>query len=566
MDGAQLGKLGSMCAWRSSVVVLVAALSACSFAPPPDVGDDDDDSVSDGGPDGPDTPSPDAAPDHRFTRAFLVENGSLSVVDVNDGVPATTHAIGAITSSAISEDGAKVIYASGADAYVVPIAQTGMPGTAVRIGGSHGGSGTTIMGLFVTPDGGRAVYGWGDPALFIPSQYYVVDISTSTPGSPVPVGTGGASYVSHGVLSPNGSMFAFIEAGGVYVVDISAPTPSATKTVVAPNTNYDLGRLQFNETSTKIAFAGDLITNDVFELFVADVTTATPGTPERASAALPVNWDVEGTGFFSFGAGPTSTDGSQLVYAITDSAQAAREIFVVDISGAVPGSARKVNDTLVSGGSVSYSSLQPDGSRVAYVADQRTNDIFELFVANVVDGVPSTPQRVSGALVAGGDVMMFELARDGSGIWYVADQRTNDVFELFYVDLRGAAPSAPQLVNAALPTGGDVGGDNPTQPGRLSRDGSWLGYFADQAVDGQVEMYVADVSSGTPMPGVRLQMASGAATAFGGTFSRDSSLVFWSGGVVNQQDVWMVDLTAPTPWEPVKLNSARPASITAVRP
>jgi hypothetical protein len=80
----------------------------------------------------------------------------------------------------------------------------------------------------------------------------------------------------------------------------------------------------------------------------------------------------------------------------------------------------------------------PDSSRVAYRANQRTADAIELFTSTP-DGQEN--DRVSGDLFSGGNVDEFKWAPDKvvkspSGedvfvIGYIADQQSNEVFELF---------------------------------------------------------------------------------------------------------------------------------------
>jgi hypothetical protein len=75
-----------------------------------------------------------------------------------------------------------------------------------------------------------------------------------------------------------------------------------------------------------------------------------------------------------------------------------------------------------------------------YVADQRTDETIELLAAPL-DG--SSPARVlNGPLVPGGDVRSldllqapFALSPDGRRVAYLADQRTDEVFELFLSSL-----------------------------------------------------------------------------------------------------------------------------------
>ena len=94
---------------------------------------------------------------------------------------------------------------------------------------------------------------------------------------------------------------------------------------------------------------------------------------------------------------------------------------------------------------------EPDIVRVAYRADQRTVDTFELF-SSTPDG--ETNDRVCGRLEDGGIVESFSWAPDSSGIGYIADQESLSVFELF----------------ASLPDGGK----NTTLSGTIASNGDVL--------------------------------------------------------------------------------------------
>jgi hypothetical protein len=125
-----------------------------------------------------------------------------------------------------------------------------------------------------------------------------------------------------------------------------------------------------------------------------------------------------------------------------------------------------LNGAMVAGGSIAgaghdWFRIAGGGARVVYVADQETNDVFELFSAPL-DGSASA-KKLSGAMTVGGDVggnpaalfePPFRLALDGTRVAYVADAATNDVFELFGALLDGSAP-AERLSGVAIP-GADV--------------------------------------------------------------------------------------------------------------
>ncbi|MFN8458182.1 MAG: hypothetical protein U0401_26615 [Anaerolineae bacterium] len=45
------------------------------------------------------------------------------------------------------------------------------------------------------------------------------------------------------------------------------------------------------------------------------------------------------------------------------------------------GTVDKLNPSLISGGNVGFALLSPDSSRVVYLADQETDEVYELFVS-----------------------------------------------------------------------------------------------------------------------------------------------------------------------------------------
>jgi hypothetical protein len=86
-------------------------------------------------------------------------------------------------------------------------------------------------------------------------------------------------------------------------------------------------------------------------------------------------------------------------------------------------------DPLVAGGEVATQfGWAPDSSRVAYIADQDSDNLFELYSA-LPDG--SVNDKVSGPLQINGRVFEFAWAPDSSRIAYRADQEFDFVDELF---------------------------------------------------------------------------------------------------------------------------------------
>ena len=89
---------------------------------------------------------------------------------------------------------------------------------------------------------------------------------------------------------------------------------------------------------------------------------------------------------------------------------------------------------------------------IAYTADQDTNDKIELFTTNPPPRI--TVIKVSGTPFAGDAVEDdFKWSPDGSLIAYRADQDTQDQIELYTTDEEG---SDNDKVSGSLPSGGDV--------------------------------------------------------------------------------------------------------------
>ena len=159
----------------------------------------------------------------------------------------------------------------------------------------------------------------------------------------------------------------------------------------------------------------------------------------------------------------------------------------------------KLSEQLVSRGNVVDFQISPDGIFVAYIADQDTAGLFELYVVAVDKAPDETAIKVSGIMAGNGILQrptgeyVFGWAPDSSRLAYVADQNELRVFELFT-----ATPDG---------TENDVISDLPdplTNPDRDVQDFEWasdsdsIAYIADQNTDEVFELYVSPSDSNTP--------------------------------------------------------------------
>ena len=161
----------------------------------------------------------------------------------------------------------------------------------------------------------------------------------------------------------------------------------------------------------------------------------------------------------------------------------------------------KLSEQLVARGNVVAFQISPDGIFVAYVADQDTAGLFELYVVPVDKSPGERAVKVSGTMAGNGILQLpsgdyvFSWAPDSSRIGYVADQNTLRVFELFTSTPDGLVNDL--VSNLPLP-------DPLTNPDPDVENFEWapnsaqIAYIADQDTDEVFELYVSPFDDNTP--------------------------------------------------------------------
>jgi Tol biopolymer transport system component len=295
-----------------------------------------------------------------------------------------------------------------------------------------------------SPDGTKVVYR-ADQDQVDTLELFVVDVAN--PGVAKQVNpaltSGGNVYTAFG-FSPDGARIAYIadqDADDVlelYAVNAAVPGTSI-KLNGALVANGDVCQFEFSPDATRVAYCADQEKDGTLELYT--VAFGTPGQSVKMNPPLVSGGEV--TPGYEF-----SPDSSYLVYAAKQEVAARVDLFRVDV--ALPGVSQKINAALTSGGNVTGFRIRPDGEQVSYIANQEDADTYELFAASFA--TPGVVTKLSSPQ-AGGGLFTFEYSGDGSQVTYLADQEGEES-EIYRVDI--ASPGISSQLNGALVTGGEV--------------------------------------------------------------------------------------------------------------
>jgi Tol biopolymer transport system component len=401
-------------------------------------------------------------------------------------------------------------------------------------------------------------------------ELYVVDVGGATPGAPVKVngtmvgtGTTGGDILSY-QWSPNGRWLAY-EADQdtdsmeeLYVVDMSGATPGApvkvSGTMVGTGSlGGDITGYAWSPDSTRLAYRADQNVDNQDDLFVVDLSTGTPSAPVKVNGAF-ANASMDVNDF------EWSPDGTRLAYDADQETYLMDELYLVIFGATGPGTPINVSGLTNVNSDVWDWRWSPNGLYLLFRADKDIIDADELYVVFTGNPTPGAPVNIT-ALPATGDVTgptQYAWSPDSKWVAFVADKDTDAVNELYLVDLGGTTPSAPIKASGTMVAGGAVVAGSilfsPTATG--------LVYEADQDTDAVEELYWVSLSGTTPAPARKLSgtmlVASDSLTA---KWFRDGTLLAYrtDAEADTVYELFMSALTSGTPSAPVKMNSELPA-------
>ncbi len=415
-----------------------------------------------------------------------------------------------------------------------------------------------VHGYLVSDDGDTVVF-YGDLETDGISEIYYADLIGDAPATPVKVnGTLVSGGEVDGVfnLSANGETLVYVadqetdEKNELYYVDLSGASPAApvkiSGTLPVDHIVWYKSQPQVSEDGNRVIYLAGDSTSDTYELYLVDLSGVTPTTPVKISGALASGGRVADTVVFS-------ADGRTAVYRADQDTDEVFEIYSVDLSGASPATPVKLNTSLPTNADIDIIAISRDGDTVIYRGDQDVYNDAELYYVDLSGASPAAPVQFNSALPTGGDVSGFTLSRDGNAVIFRADMDVNDVVELFLVDLSGVSPTAPVQVNGELVTNGNLASNE-----RVSADGQAVLYRADQETDDIFELYHVDVSGEEPGLSVKVNTALPTNADVDYFYlSQDGDTIVYAGDqeIYNFRELYLVSMMPNgQPTTPLKLN------------
>lgn len=396
--------------------------------------------------------------DREFDNAFAV----YVLRTTGPGVPIRASSLYANIVAELdwAPDSSYVAYRAGAteDLYTVKPED---PTTEVQVSGTLVAGGA-IAKVAWAPDSSRIAYSADQ------DTDGKVELYTSTPDGSSNVKVSGSILTSinaidpdHFAWAPNSSRLAYVADGNTTSLNelyTTLPTSAAGAVRVNPaaSTFFEtVDRFQWSPSSLFIGYTINPINNELH----TSPPAAAPGL--KVSGATPIASDWK-----------WSPNGMKLAF------RSAGQLYSVDAAG---GLISTVNGPLVAGGAVSGFSWAPNSLKIAYSADQDTDDVYEIYTSS---STGSANVKVSTPL-GGGDASGPSWSADSQYIAYSGNPG-GSYYQIFVTTPTDAA-SVFQLTSV-------VAAGSPN--GKWTTTGAHFIFTAAQDVVGYDDLYAGDPATG----------------------------------------------------------------------
>ncbi len=382
----------------------------------------------------------------------------------------------------ISPDSTRVVFVATkddinrAELYSAPIATNSSE--PIKISGAIVAGGD-VFNFLISPDSARVVF-LADKDTNDVIELYTTPIASNAPikiSGPLVLGGSAGSFQ----ISPDSARVVFRADKDTDGVDELYSTPIASSApikisgtlVAGGSTNY-FGSFKISPDSARVVFVADKDTDDVLELYSTPIATNS-SEPIKISGTLAANRDVN-----SFLISP---DSARVVFDADKDTNGVQELYSTPIASSAP---IKISGGLVTGGEVIDYRISPDSARVVFLADKDINDVQELYSTPIASGAPI---KISGPLVTGGNVAFgaFLISPDSTRVVFLSDKDTDEVRELYSTPI-ATNSSAPIKISGLLVSGGEVDGGF-----RISPDSARVMFSADKDTNDVFELYLVQI-------------------------------------------------------------------------
>jgi Tol biopolymer transport system component len=263
------------------------------------------------------------------------------------------------------------------------------------------------------------------------------------------------------------------------------------------------------------------------ELYLVDLSA--PGATTRLNKPM-LPWSSGVSRFV------ISPDGSRVAYSADQDVAGDLDLYLVDL--ATPGTWTRLG-ALPAGRNELFARFSPDGTRIAFTASDEFFGSTQLYLVDLAD--PGTATRLNPDLIANGSVSIsgFAFTPDGDTVVYVAAQ-DQQLFDLYAVDL--TAPGVPARLNS---TGGSVG-DHWEGRFRITPDGTRVVYSAVGDLPGVRELQMVSLARPGVVTTLNLPMQA-AGDVFDFTLSPDGRFAAYIAdqNLDSVPEIFVVELASP---------------------
>ena len=338
-----------------------------------------------------------------------------------------------------------------------------------------------------TPDNTKVVY-IADEDIAGKNELYVLNLEG---GQKVKISP---SLISNGdvisfVISPNSQKVAFLadvdndERIDLYTVNLDGTSLAKVNAGVPTTAHKVADTYKFMPNSLKLAFVTDeASTAGNNSLYVANLdgsarTKLNVNAP--GDGRVNTKFEVTSLGRLVYPSISTGSGGEWIMNSVLSDQSSYKRLSVLTGQGN-----RSVQqDSFV---------VSPNGLKVVYLSTADDEDVTELHSIDVDASYPSTHNKISGTLVADGNVfgfadIPFQITSDSSKVLFVADGSVFTKLELYSVGITGTGLTK---INSTLPANGDIKG---FKVGSNSQD---VVYLADGDSDEVFELYYTNLTLG----------------------------------------------------------------------